>query len=352
MHIPASSDLARAVADGFAALVDAQAHALDPAAARRAVRALLPRHPGLDFFLVAEREEHGGGFHYELAVGSEDAGGALVAYCPNREQPWMTRGATRMGDHLLRLDGVPIRLPDAMQLLDVAHDAGLAARVIDAMLLRQALEEHELADAPVDDAALQRALDDFRRARGLYEAAAMTAWLATHGLSQDGLERQLEDQVRAERLRDRVTADEIRACFAAHRADFDVVVAEIVELSRLADARALVAAAAEEPFAVVVERMVAERGARQRVERVRRGDGPAALIAELFAAPPGSPRLVRLERSFAVARALRAPVSAELDDETRRLVRDRLFARWLGERRARARIEWCWDGSAPEPRER
>jgi hypothetical protein len=35
-------------------------------------------------------------------------------------------------------------------------------------------------------------------------------------------------------------------------------------------------------------------------------------------------------------------VPAELDEATRTVVGDRLFARWLEARRARARVEWFW----------
>jgi putative peptide maturation system protein len=328
-------DLAAVAAEALSLLVEIQRAELRPDEARRRFQPLEERHPALQLLLMAEHEEHSGAHHYEVVFGSEDAGGVFLTFCPNRGLPWMTRGAARLNDDLVRVDGLPIRLPDAMRLLDVAGDASLTERLLDALVLRRALEEHGLADAPVSAGELQRAMDDFRRRRGLCEASAMRRWLMEHGWSHQALEKQLETQVRAETLRARVTADGLRAVFEQQRAELERVTAGIAEVSTLAQARELAMQPGD--FHARVERLLARGAARYRVERWCRFQCPAELRVVLFAGPAGSLSVTRVGDWFVVTRIL-ARDAADLDDDTRRLLRDRLFREWLDERRRRARV--------------
>ncbi|MBV8761539.1 MAG: hypothetical protein JO257_29865 [Deltaproteobacteria bacterium] len=328
-------DLTAAVADAFTALLELQAAA--PQHARHACRQLESRHPGTTVLLSAQRERWSGAHHYDLVLHKPGLGAATLAFCADRHAPWMTRNASRLGDDVLvRIDGVPLRVDDAIDLLDLAHDAGLRGKLETALLIADALDDLGIAAQPVDDAALQRALDDWRVAHGLFEATAFDSWLDDRGLTLVVLERMLEQQVRARTLRDRVTADQIEPFFEAHRADLDRAVASVARLATAEQAREVARRATTERLASVVEQLALDRDVDFRIHRWRRAECPTELRALAFDAPLATVGVVGTTVLHVTARSR----CTELDDATRRYIRDRLFADWLAARRAKARIEW------------
>jgi len=337
----ATDDLIAVAAEALGALVEFQRAATGPAEARRACRRLDAR--GGSVALIAQREPWTGAHHYEVVLDQPGVGAATLAFCADRGAPYLVRGAARLDDDVVaRIDGVPIRVPEAIELVDLGAGSELADRLITAVVIRDAIEREGLAGAPVDDAALQQAVDDFRVAHGLYDATATERWLDHRGWTLAVLERVLEDQVRARMLRDRITGGDaggkIDAWFAAHAADLDTVVAGVARLAGEVEARAVAERGRTEPLHAIVEELAAAGDrADYQIERWRRADCPAGLRAALFDEPAGPPRAV----GDLVVRVIARQPCRALDDTTRRAVRDRLFADWLAHRRAEARVEWC-----------
>jgi putative peptide maturation system protein len=336
------AELIAAVSEALSTLVDIQNRALAPAEARRACKSIEARHPTLELKVIAEREPYTQTHHYELFIGRDGAGGVILSYCPDRGVPWMLRGAVRVGDDLLRCNGVPLRLPEAIQLLDIRNDTRTAAQLVSAMIIREALDDSGLAEAPVDDADLQDALDHFRRSRGLFAAAQMEQWLAEHGLDHETIERKLTDQVRVAKLRRQLTAGDVVSYFEAHRAELERAVAHVIEFDDLDDATEFIRRTMAESFHGLVERFVVEKGANYRMVDWRRFECPAPFREALFPQQSNETKLVNLENRFAVVRLLSHTAADELDEETRALVEKRLFERWLEQHKRDATIEWCW----------
>ena len=330
----ADSDLTAAVADAFDALLTFAG----PVAARHACRQLESRHPGITVLMSASRERFSGAHHYDLVLHKPGLGAATLAFCPDRAAPWMTRNASRLGDDVLvRIDGVPIRINEAIDLLDLAHDANLRDKLATAALIGDALEELGIATAPVDDTALQQALNDWRAAHNLYDADAFERWLADRGLTLVVLERVLEQQVRARTLRDRVTARAIEPFFEAHRAELDRAVVTVARLATPEQAREVAELAATWSLASVIEQLAVAQDLDVRIHRWRRAECPAELRTAAFDAPLCAPTAIGNQ----VIQVLARTSCTTLDEPTRRYIRDRLFAEWLEARRAQARIEWC-----------
>jgi hypothetical protein len=86
---------------------------------------------------------------------------------------------------------------------------------------------------------------------------------------------------------------------------------------------------------------------------VRRGELTEALANAVFVAEPGRAHVVRQAdaRTITLVHVF-ARQAALLDDATRELIADELFAAWLVERRAGATIEWNWGQSARTKLER
>lgn len=347
-ELPQRTELVAAVAAAMQLLLDLQEASTPPAAARRLCRAVAGRHPGIEMFLVAEREPTTQSYYFEIFVGSEQLGGVVLGYGPQRNVPFMFRGSVRLGDDLLRVNGVPLTLPEAVQLLDVTHERDFGAQLIGSLVLRQAIEDAD--DEALDDAELQRALDAFRTVRGLYDADGMRHWMAMRGLTDETLASLVAGQVRAERLRSRLTDGAIDQRFFARPSDYDVAVAGIVELRSFEEAEAFVDVAATTPFHALLDEYATTRGARYRIERWRRWQCPPELEPALFCDASSGLRALRLGRCFVVVRRISLQPCLQLDEETRRVIRDRLFDEWLDAQKRSARVEWNGTFDAGETR--
>ena len=74
----------------------------------------------------------------------------------------------------------------------------------------------------VSDAELQEAADKFRQAMGLYSQDSTTEWLEANGLTVDDLERKLERDRVADKLKRRViTDDDVETFYNVNRPAFD-----------------------------------------------------------------------------------------------------------------------------------
>ncbi len=321
-----------------------------PEEARVRLRSLQEDHPACAPELVWQEEPYDNSVHYDALLRLPDAGTISLAFCPDRALPWPLRGVQRANERtLVRVNATRLSVDQAVAYLDFVWDeARLVDRLVNACLIR---EELNRAWVEPTDAELHAAMDAFRRSQGLYRAVDTRRWLERRGLTEQQLVNLVTDQAAVRALRRRVTAGRVEAYYDAHRTQFDIArIARIDELDagranelaariRAGDTDFLTAAQAHflnaagggpEPsptFAVLV-----------------RGEAPKELAEAVFATAPGTtvgPIASDTGRGFVVAQVLSfAP--ARLDASTRRAIEQRLFAEWLEERRADARIEWNW----------
>ncbi|MEV5407692.1 TIGR04500 family putative peptide maturation system protein [Thermopolyspora sp. NPDC052614] len=300
---------------------------LEPPQAEERLRDLRERHPQVRFRLLWQREEYDDSLHYDLLIKQPGAGSVSLSWCPDRALPWPMRGVHRASELLLlRVDGVGVRVADAVARLDFLWDeARLADRIVTGALLQAELEE-----SPVEltDEELQEAVDAFRRARGLLTAERTREWLERRCLTETDLRELVTGEAAAARLRERVTAGRAEAYFAGHRAEFGA--ARIARLT-FPDAAAAGRVAAE-LVAGADCYAVAERvpGARLVIEDVPRAEVGEAEAGEILAPDPRT-----LIKVISIGEAV-------FDAATRRRVERRIFEEWVEERRRTAKIEWFW----------
>ncbi|MGI5158205.1 TIGR04500 family putative peptide maturation system protein [Microbispora sp. CA-102843] len=304
---------------------------VDPSEAQERLRELRERHPGVRFRLLWQREDYDDSLHYDLLIKRPGEGTVSLSWCPDRALPWPLRGVQRAGEMLLlRIDGVGVKVVDAVAWLDFLWDE---ARLVD-RIVAAALVQAEMEEAPVElsDHEIQEAVDAFRRARGLLTAERTREWMDRRSLTVVDLQELVAGEVAAARVRERVTAGRVEPYFEEHREEFGTVRAARLtfpdsEVARRAAAEIDAGAG----FYALAERT---RGARLIVE-----DVPAA---EMGTARPGdvvSPAPDVLLKVISVA-------GAELDADTRRRVERRVFDLWIDERRRAAKIEWFWGTTA------
>jgi putative peptide maturation system protein len=321
---------------------------LAPAEAQQALPRVPEGRPGLALDLVWDDARDGCGRHYDVLMRLPEGGTLSLSWCPPVGVPWPLRGARRFGDaDLLRVDDAVLTVGEAIGRLDMMlADRSLSTRLVDACLARAELARHPVE---VSQAELQRTMDAFRRTHRLHSVRSCREWMARRGLDQAQFEALIADHAAVAALRRRVTADAIPAFFEAHPEAFDRATIAVIDCHDAALAASLHEALAAGRMQLLDAAQAALAAAAPRGETeapllhaLQRGLAPEPWVQAAFEAGPGrwSGPLAhdgrfRLVQSVAVT-------PARLDEATREAVASLLFARWLDERRAAARIEWLW----------
>jgi putative peptide maturation system protein len=175
----------------------------DPEHVDELLKDLRERHPETRFRLLRQREEYDGSPHYDLLIKQPGQGTVSLSWCPDRALPWPLRGVHRAGEMmLLRVNGVAVPVADAVARMDFLwDDSRLMDRLVDSALLQQDLEEEPVEFA---EGELQEAVDAFRRARGLLTERQTREWMERRSLTPADLERLVEGEAAAARIRQRV----------------------------------------------------------------------------------------------------------------------------------------------------
>lgn len=332
------------VLDALKSIADS---AMSPSEAMQEIERVGAANPGIPLDLVWDDDADGLGRHYDVLLRSQQGSTISLSQCPDRSLPWPLRGARRFSDaDLLRVNETVLTVGEAIGQIDaILDDRTISMRLIDICLIRDELTRHPV-ELSIDD--LQRASDAFRRTHRLYTTADYNRWMARRGLSAAQFESLVTAHAEVAALKRRLTADEVPTFFEANRQAFDVAcVAEIVCADR-AEAAGMCAdiAAGRRDFYDVAQTCFTtnpgENSAAPLFRAVRRSLEPAAWVQAVFEAAPGTV-IGPLERggAYAAIKVL-SMTAARLDEPTCVEVQGELFARWLGERRDTARIEWFW----------
>lgn len=320
-----------------------------PDEAQLQLHRLRREHPELEFELVWEEEAYDGSVHYDLLIRRAGAGTISLSFCPERVLPWPLRGSQRSSERaLLRVNATVLPVDRVVACLDFIWDeVPIMTRLIDACLIHEALNREAIE---LSAAELQDAMDAFRRGHQLYTAAQTRAWMERRSLTHRQLECLVADQAAIARLREHVAAGRVAAYFAAHRSDFDTARIARIDMADVSTAERLASRirAGTSDFYAAAEQAFLSGGHRETTihEVVRRGELAPALGAAIFDSREREVvGPIQTDRGWSIVRVIdRAP--AVLDDTIEQVIVRRIFADWLAERRAAARIEWLWGNAS------
>jgi putative peptide maturation system protein len=327
-----------------AALLSSLVAVVDTDDALARLPSLRAAHPDVQIELLWQRDAVDDQPRYTLLLGQPAIGTISLAITPPSDIPFPLRGVQRWREaELLRVDGRAFWLHEGMIAMDaIWDDARVLDRIVELCLVRRHLERDPIE---ISDDELQRAIDEFRARRGLFTAEATEAWLSRHGLALDGLEGFVEQELASQRLRHQVAGADAEAAFQADPARFDELAVVAFPATTRADADRLAAEIrAGAPFFAVAEQHLADRAearaARSIVFETVTRDALRPLDAvDLIA---GAVVVAELHGAGPYVVQVRSVTAAIWTPATRDAVERHLFARWLGERRARAHIEWNW----------
>lgn len=319
-----------------------------PQEAQARLRLLQQRYPAITLDLLWEEQPYDRSLHYDLLLRLCELGTFSLSFAPRQTLPWPLRGVQNWRDvDLLRVNNVVLDVAQAIAYLDaIWGETRIIDRMVHACLIQEALAKDPIE---LSDAELQRAMDGFRRARRLYTAEDTHRWMEQHGMSHTQLERYVADEALLAKLRDRMTADQVEAFFAAHQADFDTAHIAQIRFADEAAARRIgdqirdgeldFYAAAQQHFMTTAAR--AATSSAELFAAVQRGQAPQWLAPVFAAAADETLGPLDTGAGYALVRVLSVS-AARLDEPTRQAIKKLLFDDWLAERRRAARIEWNW----------
>jgi putative peptide maturation system protein len=309
------------------------------------------RHAGIEMELLWEHERYTGAVSYDVLLRPLAGGTVSLGFSADDGVPWLLRSACH--SHECDVAMVNSRLIDIQTVvayMDIVwSDTRLLDQMIEDQLIDEAVEQFGLEPSSAD---VEQAMNEFRAANGLHSAADTTRWMQARGINQERLEWSVSRDAAAALLRRHVVDDEqVVAHLERDATPFDTVHIARIRLRDAGRAREILTAiqgGALDFFEVAQRSFVAAAPAASRTDRaffavLARGSLSPAQAALLFNAQPGDTvGPVPSGTGVDVVRVLAITRARANDGAARERARAALFAEWLADRRARARVEWFW----------
>lgn len=241
----------------------------------------------------------------------------------------------------VRINGDTILLRDVIQRaranghLQFLNDAIAAAIVADAA--RQ-------LNISITKEEAQKAANDFREKHRLLKAQDMLQWLEVRGLTVSDWQNSLEEEVLAEKFKSVRFDSKIDSYFAEHKLQFDqATIGRICASSEnLAGELALQIREEGAVFEDVARKYSIDAKTKDTggyVGRVTRRDLGAEASSAVFGGKAGSVQgPFKVGKEYRVFRVI-ALHPAILDDETRKVIKERMFREWLEDTKSKSNIE-------------
>ncbi|HZE98502.1 MAG TPA: peptidylprolyl isomerase [Planctomycetota bacterium] len=227
-----------------------------------------------------------------------------------------------MSDEIARGGGVSAGIDDLVLAIKLGSGFGLVQEIL---ARRAAADRARREGLTATEEEIAEALDDLYTGNDLFEEPQREAWRSGANLTSEVLHAHFAEVVLASKLREHLISDEtIDAHFKASRHEYSRADVEIVEFESMG--------AAAETSLQLREGEIAwpEAGARAGgvdSQSLSRREAPEEIAAELFAAEAGSflGPVETDEGGYAVYR-LATKQEAELDDDLREQIRERMFS--------------------------
>jgi len=245
---------------------------------------------------------------------------------------------------LARVNGIPVLWADLIHRLRI--DGTFEELAAESVRKAVVLESARQMNLKVTDEELQQAVDEFRETMQLFEVEQTEEWLRQNGLTLEDFEGELEYRVLERIIRESLATEEaVQRLFHENRTTFDRAEISRILVAKNELAQELMHQIAEEEakFEDLAERFSIDpktREQRGRAGWVCPADLDPVCEPKVFTARPGD--IVgpfSAEGGYEILRVERIR-RAELSDETRREIVDRLYQEWLQRRLRETRVEF------------
>src|ERR1700693_4339342 len=296
-------------------------------------------HRGVRCDLLVDQPPASDKADYDILLGAPDGGTVAVSWRPDLGVPWSVEHADHWAaNYILTVNKLHTSIQSALIYLNTALNRRpyLMEDLINKSLIQEAMSESPPA---VSNREIEKAVDDFRIGQELYSAADTRQWLEKMSLTMEALRELAAYNVRASKLKKRVTADQVRPYFETNRRVFDLLTILRVQAPFKTIALALTKLGRRSGLWATIQK----NGSRLTAPNGQLATMFARELPPAFAsASPGT--IIGPERSpegYWVGQLLQQR-AASFDDRTRARIEDLLFQDWLAERRKQATVRWHW----------
>ncbi len=239
------------------------------------------------------------------------------------------------------INGKDISLHEILYYLKIDDKMDFLWDTVNSILISQAAEREGIT---ASDEELQRALDTFRQDKGLHKKLEMEDWLKQKNMTLEDLETHLERSIVADKLKEKITAGKVDQFFAENRLSFDTAKISHILVEKEGIAHELFSQIAEEEveFSVLARKYSIDSDSKDAggyIGFVNRRAISSAMESAVFGAGDGDVvGPVKTDTGYHIIRVEKIQIG-ELDDNTRKAIKDELFASWLEEETRNARID-------------
>lgn len=224
---------------------------------------------------------------------------------------------------------------DALKLL--ALTGRIQSACVDVIRNREVIRASSERGLTVSDEEMQQFADSFRRLMGCITLEQTLAFFKQWGLSQDDFEQFCEATALTEKLRNHLANDDkVEEYFVTHRSDLDRAVISVIMVADeglAEELRMRIEEDGEDFHALARAHSIDESSKRAGGHRgyVSRSDLPEPVAARVFNASAGDilgPFEIEQKRHLILVEDVKR---AELNDEVKALIADRIFQEWLSQ---------------------
>jgi parvulin-like peptidyl-prolyl isomerase len=216
--------------------------------------------------------------------------------------------------------------------------AGLSRPIlIDMVKNREVMKKAAELGLRVADEQLQEFCDNYRNVRGLSSRQSTLRFFQSAGLTEDDFEAHCEAAILAPLVKDHLAdAELIENYFVDNRSEFDRARVSIIHArdENLANEIHLQATEDGEDFHVLARRFSADETTRYAggyMGMVTRDTFSPGISAKVFSAAPGDVVGPFKGNEIFILLAVEEVIKAQLTDEVRQAIKDRIFDEWLAQ---------------------
>lgn len=234
-----------------------------------------------------------------------------------------------------------ISLHEILYYLKIDDKMGLLWDALKGILISQVAEREGITTS---DEELQKALNTFRQDKGLHKKLETEDWLKQKEMTIEDLETHLERIIVADKLKEKITADKVNQYFAENRLSFDTAKLSHILVEKEGIAHEIFSQITEEEsdFSALARKYSVDNDSKDAggyLGFVNRKAISSAMESAVFGAGDGDiVGPVKTDLGYHIIKVEKVQIG-ELDDNTRKAIKDDLFSNWLEEETRNAGID-------------
>jgi len=242
---------------------------------------------------------------------------------------------------ILTINGKEISLEALIQKIKGSGRTSIIKPLVEQVIIEKIAAEKQIK---VNVEELQEGFDAFRKSRGFYTTVETQRWMGANFINLDELEKDLENKILAEKIKDSFPWESVEKYFAENKAGMDAADISMLTVKEEEVAMELLTQIKEEEadFMVLAREYSIDEQAKVGgyLGTIQRFSLKDHLRAAIFGAEPGDVvGPFEMEQGYRLIK-VNAIYSAVLDEQKEKEIRNILFQNLIAEEQQKVEIDW------------